>query len=259
MGKISKGMGTVTQVSAICIVLTFLVGMRWQDGFYAGLGFPWMSGYANYLDTIKAGIGIIEVFLLAGTAGWFAIWGLSNWRYEGATTTLFIFAFILAPFGDIAASLIEQNSTPEFLIFKSRYQICTTGFTIGGTLKLLSNESTTPNFETEEKRYQIPIYSLLVLCIAMIGIFDSPKSLGAAAAQSAIRTGFSNYSSVKDGKAEYWSIIGQNQGNFILARPHYKNNTIQIKVANNTSELVIYPTTPISSGIIDTTSTLSTP
>jgi hypothetical protein len=233
--------------------------MRWQDGFYAALGFPWMSGYANYLDTIKAGIVIIKVFLLAGTLGWFAIWGLSNWRYEGATTTLFVLAVIFAPSGDLVASLIEQSSTPEYLIFKSQYQICTTGFIIGGILKLLSSEKTTPNFETEEKKFQIPIYSLLVFCIVMIGIFDSPQSLGAAAAQSAIRTGFSNYSSVRDGKAEYWSIIGQNQGNFILARPFYKNNTIQIKVANNTSELVIYPTTPISSGVIDDTSRLSTP
>ncbi|WP_460087019.1 hypothetical protein [Pseudomonas sp. H1_B04] len=258
MDKISKGMGAISQVTAICIVLTFIVGMRWQDGFYAALGFPWMSGYANYLDTIKAGIVIIKVFLLAGTAGWFATWGLSNWRYEGATATLFI-AFIFALSGDFAASLIEQNSTPEYLTFKSQYQICTTGFIIGGILKLLSNDKTTPNFEAEEKKLQIPIYSLLILCIAMIGIFDSPRSLGVAAAQSAIRTGFSNYSSVRDGKAEYWSIIGQNQGNFILARPLYKNNTIQIKVANNTSELVIYPTTPISSGVIDDTSTLSTP
>jgi hypothetical protein len=259
MDKISKGMGTVSQVTAVCIVLTFIVGMRWQDGFYTELGFPWMSGYANYLDTIKAGIVIIELFLLAGAVGWFSIWGLSNWRYDAATMTLAIFAFILAPFGDLAASLIEQNSTPEYSIFKSQYQICTTGFILGGIIKLLSNEKTTPNFETNERKFQIPIYSLLIFCIVMIGTFDSPKSLGAAAAQSAMRTGFSNYSSVKDGKAEHWSIIGQNQGNFILARPLYKNNTIEIKVANNTSELVIYPTTPISSGIIDTTSTLSNP
>ncbi|CAH0318965.1 hypothetical protein SRABI89_05200 [Pseudomonas koreensis] len=254
MDKISKGMGAVSQLTAVCIVLTFIVGMRWQDGFYTELGFPWMSGYSNYLDTIKAGIVIIELFILAGAIGWFSIWGLSNWKYDAATMTLVIFIFILAPLGDVAATLIEQNSTPEFTVFKSRYQIVITGFILGGIIKLLSNEKTTPSFEPADRKFQIPMYSLLILCTIMIGIFDSPKSLGAAAAQSAVRTGFSNYSSVKDGKAEYWSIIGQNQGNFILARPLYKNNTIEIKVANNTSELVIYPTTPISSGIIDTTS-----
>jgi len=259
MDKISKGMGTVSQLTAVCIVLTFIVGMRWQDGFYTELGFPWMSGYTNYLDTIKAGILIIKLFLLAVAVGWFSIWGLSNWKYEAATMTLIFFIFILAPLGDFAAALIEQSSTPEFSIFKSQYQICTTGFILGGIIKLLSNEKTTPSFETKDRNFQIPMYSLLILCTAMIGIFDSPRSLGAAAAQSAMRTGFSSYSSVKDNKAEYWSIIGQNQGNFILARPLYKNNTIEIKVANNTSELVIYPTTPISSGIIDTTSTISNP
>lgn len=259
MDKISKGMGTVSQLTAICIVLTFIVGMRWQDGFYTELGFPWMSGYSNYLDTIMTGVATIKLFLLAGAVGWFSIWGLSNWRYEAATMTLVVFVFILAPFGDLAASLIEQNSTPEFSIFKSQYQICTTGFILGGLIKLLSNEKTTPIFDTEDRKFLILIYSLLILCTVMIGIFDSPKSLGAAAAQNAMRTGFSNYSSVKDGKAEHWSIIGQNQGNFILARPLYKNNTIEIKVANNLSELVIYPATPISSGIIDTTSTISNP
>lgn len=246
-------MGAVSQLTAVCIVLTFIVGMRWQDGFYNELGFPWMSSYSNYLDTIKAGIVIIKLFLLAGAAGWFSIWGLSNWRYDAATMTLVFFVFILAPFGDLAASLLAQKSTPEFSIFKSQYQICITGFILGGIIKLLSNEKTTPKFETEERKFQIPIYSLLILCTVMIGIFDSPKSLGAAAAQSAMRTGFSNYSSVKDGKAEHWKIIGQNQGNFILARPLYQNNTIEIKVANNTSELIIYPTTPISAGVIDTT------
>lgn len=255
MDKISKGMGAVSQLTAVCIVLTFIVGMRWQDGFYTELGFPWMSGYSNYLDTIKAGIVIIELFILAGAAGWFSIWGLSNWKYDTAIMTIVIFAFILAPLGDVAAALMEQNSTPEFTIFKSRYQIFITGFILGGLIKLLSNEKTTPSFEPTHRKFQIPMYSLLILCTVMIGIFDSPKSLGAAAAQIALRAGFSNYSSVKDGKAEYWSIIGQNQGNFILARPLYKNNTIEIKVANNTSELVIYPITPISSGMIDTTST----
>lgn len=252
-------MGTVSQLTALCIVLTFIVGMRWQDGFYTELGFPWMSGYTNYLDTIKAGVVIIELFILAGSIGWFSIWGLANWKYDAATMILAIFVFILAPLGDVAAALIEQNSTPEFTVFKSQYQIFITGFILGGIIKLLSNEKTTPSFEPEDIKFQIPIYSLLILCTVMIGVFDSPKSLGAAAAQSAVRTGFSNYSSVKDGKADYWSIIGQNQGNFILARPLYKNNTIEIKVANNTSEFVIYPTTPISSGIIDTTSTISNP
>jgi len=255
MDKISKGMGTVSQLTAVCIVLTFIVGMRWQDGFYTELGFPWMSGYSNYLDTIKAGIATIELFLLTGAVGWFSIWGLSNWKYDAATTTLVIFVLILAPFGDLAASLVKQTSTPEFLIFRSQYQICTTGFILGGTIMLLSNKETTPSFG--DRKFQTPIYSLLILCTIMIGIFDSPKSLGAAAAQSAMRTGFSSYSSVKDGKAEHWSIIGQNQGNFILARPLYKNNTIEVKVANNTSELIIYPTTPISSGIIDTTSVIN--
>lgn len=259
MDNISKGMGIISQVAAICIVLTFIVGMRWQDGFYAGLGFPWMSGYTNYLDTVKTGIGIVELFLLAGIAGWFFTWGMSNWRYEAATTILFTCALILVPLGDLAPSLFGQNSTIEYLVFRSQYQICITGFVIGGILKLLSNEKNTPNIEAEEKKYQFPIYSLLVFCIVMMGIFDSPKSLGAAAAQSAIRNGFSHYSSVKDEKAEHWSIIGQNQGNFILARPLYKSNTIEVKVANNTSEFIIYPTTPISSGIIDTTSKLSAP
>lgn len=259
MDKISKGMGAVSQLTAVCIVLTFIVGMRWQEGFYTELGFPWMSGYSNYLDTTMTGVATIKVFLLAGVIGWFSIWGLSNWKYEAATMTLVFFAFILVPLGDVAASLFEQDSTPEFLIFKSQFQICTTGFILGGIIKLLSNENTTPSFENEDRKFKIPIYSLLILCTFMIGLFDSPKSLGAAAAQSAMRTGFSNYSSVKDSKAEHWSIIGQNQGNFILARPVYKNNTIEIKVANNTSELIIYPTTPISSGIIDTTSTISNP
>ncbi|RZI33147.1 hypothetical protein [Pseudomonas orientalis] len=259
MNKISKGMGTVSQLTAVCIVLTFIVGMRWQDGFYTELGFPWMSGYSNYLDTIKAGIATIKLFLLAGAVGWFSIWGLSNWRYDAATMTLVLFVFILAPFGDLAASLVEQKSTPEYSIFKSQYQICTTGFILGGIIMLLSNKKTTPSFETEDSKFHTPIYSLLILCTVMIGIFDSPKSLGAAAAQSAVRTGFSNYSSVKDGKSEHWSIIGQNQGNFILARPHYKNNTIEIKVANNTSELIIYPATPISAGVIDATSTINNP
>jgi len=257
MDKISKGMGTVSQLTAVCIVLTFIVGMRWQDGFYTELGFPWMSGYSNYLDTIKAGIATIKLFLLAGAVGWFSIWGLCNWKYEAAITTLVIFILLLAPFGDLVASLFENNSTPEFLVFRSQYQICTTGFILGGTIKLLSNEKTTPSFEAEDRNFQIPLYTLLILCTVMIGIFDSPKSLGAASAQSAMRTGFSNYSSVKDSKSEHWSIIGQNQGNFILARPLYKKNTIEIKVANNTSELVIYPTTPISYGVIDTTSTMS--
>lgn len=259
MDNISRGMGTVSQLTAVCIVLTFIVGMRWQDGFYTELGFPWMSSYSNYLDTIKAGIAIMKLFLLAGTVGWFSIWGLSNWRYDSATMTLIAFILILAPLGDLAASIFEQNSTPDFFIFKSHYQICITGFILGGIIKLLSNEKTTPTFESKDGKFQIPMYCLLVLCTIMIGIFDSPKFLGASAAQSAMRTGFSNYSSVKDGKAEHWSIIGQNQGNFILARPLYKNNTIEIKVANNTSELVIYPTTPISSGMIDTTSTISNP
>lgn len=259
MDKISQGMGAISQATAICIILTFIVGMRWQDGFYSELGYPWMSDYTNYLDTIKSGTLIIKVFLLAGTIGWFSIWVLTNWKYEGATTTLFIFAFILAPFGDLAATLIERNSTTEYLIFRSQYQICITGFIIGGILKLLSSEETTPNFKSDKKTNQIPFYTLFILCIVMIGLFDSPKSLGAAAAQNAIRTGFRYFSSAVDARAEHWSIIGQNQGNFILARPIYKNNTVQIKVANNISEFLIYPTKPIFSEIIEATDKLSTP
>lgn len=248
MRKLSSGMTTVSQAVAIGIVFAFLAGMRWQDGFYEELGYPWISSYSNYLDTMRAGIPIVKVYLFAACGGWFSIWLLSNWKYEWATATLVICGPILLPMGDLVASWFEAIEQPEYLIFKSNYQIITAGFFIGGTLKILTSR----NLQTAIKQINIDnkfvLYALMLISIAIVGLYDSPKILGSAIAKQAILTGFRGFSVVTDNTSAAWNLIGHSQGNLILVRPLYEKNTFQMKVSNTTSELIIYPTSPIRLG-----------
>lgn len=251
MGKLSKGMSFFAQLVAVCIVLSFVMGMQWQEDFYSELGFPWVSGYSNYLDTMQAGIPTLKYFLYFIAAGSGIIWALSHWRPELAAFLLLLVAIIFTISADMVASWFHDLQSPEFLMFRSYYLLATSGFTIGGVaIAIISTTSnhldgaTADATEPHDRKLRL-FYTLILISIIMMAIVDSPSSLGQATARKAILNGFNEYSQVIDADSKTWRLIGFSQGHLVLARTDYKNNTIQIKLASDTSELVINPSTPI--------------
>lgn len=253
MERISKGMAATSQFAALSVAFSFIVGLRWQQGFYNELGFPWLSGYANYLDTMKAGIDPALDFLIAGACGWALFWGLSR-RAADTTGSFLVVCLVIIPFSDLFASLFYEANNQEYFILRSRYQIITSGFFIGGYINHLPHVTifkANKEKDVTSKKMSSELFVILLVSIVMIAVADSPNSLGKAAARIAIDTGFSDYSYAtyqKGTENEGWSIVGYSQGNLILARPIYSKNQIQMKISNNISDWVIYPTSPIRSG-----------
>ncbi|WP_156463171.1 hypothetical protein [Pseudomonas sp. Leaf129] len=253
MEQFSKGMAATSQFAAFCVALSFILGLRWQQGFYNELGFPWLSGYANYLDTMKAGIDPAIDFLAACACGWAAFWVITR-RANDTTGAFLAICMMLIPFGDLFASFLYNTNTPNYFIIRSRYQIITSGFFIGGYINQIPYVTAFKSYTLKivsPKRNSAELLALLMSSIVMIAVADSPNTLGKAAARIAIDTGFSNYSYAidqKDKNQESWNIVGYSQGNLILARPVYIRNQIQIKISNNISDWVIYPTSPIRFG-----------
>lgn len=253
MERISKGMAVTSQFAALCVAFSFIVGLRWQQGFYNELGFPWLSGYANYLDTMKAGIDPALDFFIAGACGWGITWALSR-RSANTAGSFLALCLVIIPFSDLFSSLPYDTSNQKYFILRSRYQIITSGLFIGAYINHLPYVTifkASKGKDVSSKKLSLELFVLLFASIVMIAVFDSPNSLGKAAARMAIDTGFSNYSYAtyqKDKESENWNIVGYSQGNLILARAVYSKNQIQMKISNNVSDWVIYPTFPIRSG-----------
>lgn len=251
MDRTSKVIIFLSQLAAFSIVLTFIIGMRWQTGFYDGLGFPWLSGYSNYLDTIKFGIPHTLTLALSSAVGWYVTWVLYH-RNKELLPFLLLITICLISVSQLFASFFYDVASSDFLHLESYYQLVLTGFCIGCVLcaPLRLENITERNEPKLITRFQLMV--LLFLTIVMIAFFASPYKLGKAAAQEAIKTGFKGYSLAYDNKSEYWSIVGHSQGNLILARILNSKNQVQVKISNNISDWIIYSTIPQATGITST-------
>ena len=224
--------------------------MRWQTGFFEGLGFPWLSGYFNYLDTIR--FGVPHALVLGGSVaiGSFASW-ITLHMDKDLPPYLFLIALVLLMMSDLVPNIFQEIGTPNFLILQGFYQIILAGFMIGCVLV------TPPRLKNmkAEKSNWVTTYQILVLLfgsIVMIAFFSSPYILGKADAQKATSSGFEGYSLATDSKSEYWSIVGHSQGNLILARLVASKNQVQVKISNNVSDWIIYSTAPQIPGAMTT-------
>lgn len=243
--SLSKIMGTLSQAAALCVVLTFLVGMQWQEAFYRELGFYWISGYANYLDIIKSGIPIVKILIFASATGYFTIWFISSWKPNLTPPILLLTGIVVIPFSELVSSWFTEGYDLEFIDFRSHYQLITIGLFLGGLLKeVRSNRQYKNPGETHNSAPQPTdaALALAILSIIMLAVSDAPTMLGKSSAQHAMRNGFQNYSTVTDNKAESWKIVGYSQGNLILARISYQRNHIQMKISNNLADWIISPT-----------------
>jgi len=242
MERTSKIIIFLSQMAALSVVLTFILGMRWQTGFYEGLGFPWLSGYFNYLDTIR--FGVYQALFLGGSIalGSFIAWIIIH-KDKLLLPYLYFIAIFLLTMSELVPSFFYKVGSYSFLNFQSLYQIIVAGFLIGCV-------AVAPPVMEKMKAINpkgVTTYQILVLLfgsIVMIGFFSSPYTLGKADAQKAITSGFYGYSLATDSKSEYWSIVGHSQGNLILARLAANRNQVQVKISNNVSDWVIYSTLP---------------
>ncbi|WP_456293243.1 hypothetical protein [Pseudomonas sp. AK106] len=250
MDRTSKIIIFLSQMAALSVVLTFILGMRWQAGFFEGLGFPWLSGYFNYLDTIR--FGVPHALVLGGSVaiGSFITWMIVD-KNKDLLPYLFLLALVLLTMSDLIPSFFYKVGTFSFLNLQSFYQVIFAGFIIGCVLvappRLKKMKAINSKWVTT---YQMLV--LLFGSIVMIAFFSSPYTIGKADAQKAISSGFEGYSLATDSRSEYWSIVGHSQGNLILARLIKNKNQVQVKISNNVSDWVIYSTAPQGLGAIST-------
>lgn len=250
MDDTSKVVVFLSQVAALSVVLTFVVGMRWQSGFYEGLGFPWLSGYSNYLDTIRFGVPHTLTLGLAAASGWFVTWIIYHQKKD-LVPVLFFSTIVLIPMGEMFSSFFYDPTSTAYLRLMSFYQIILTGFFIGCVFCAPPRWSIVKGEGGESLRaFQIVV--LLFVSVIMIAFFASPYQLGKAAAQEAISTGFRDNALVTNSNSEYWNLVGYSQGNMILARIVTAKNQVQVKVANNISDWIVFPTDPKATGITST-------